>query len=210
MLGAQPTSSQELAAVVATLEQFGIAADGAVCDSQDLAGLAKSAGLRLVAASVAAAPRIRDDRTKPVAHRTPDEREERAPAREGRHRRRANGHIGADIERALETTLFYKGTLRSGQSLSAAGNIVVLGNVNPGAELVATGDIVVWGALRGVAHAGAEGDDEASVFALKLEPTQLRISRFVAVSPDERRRHRKGWPEAARIRNGRIAIEREG
>lgn len=209
MLGAQPAAGEEIAAVVAALEQFGITADGAVCDSQELAALAKSAGLRLVAASVAAAPRIRDDRTKPVAHRTPDEREEGPHRHEERPRRRANGHVGADIERALETTLFYKGTLRSGQSLNAAGNIVVLGDVNPGAELVATGDIMVWGALRGVAHAGAEGDDAASVFALRLDPTQLRISRFVAVAPDDRRRRRKHVAEAARIRNGRIAIEHQ-
>lgn len=206
MLGAMPAEATELAAVIATLEQFGIAADGAVCDSETVSSLAKAAGLRLVAASVAAAPRVRDDRTRPVAERTPDEREDRP-----RHkRRRANGHRGAEVERALESTLFYKGTLRSGQSLSAYGNIVVLGDVNPGAELVATGDIVVWGALRGVAHAGAEGDEETSVYALRLEPTQLRISRFVAVAPDEKRRRRIHGPEAARVRNGRISIEREG
>jgi len=207
MLGAQPAEPTELAAVVATLEQFEIVADGAVCDSEAVAALAKSAGLRLVAASVAAAPRVRDDRTRAVADRTPDEREEHHIQRETRRKRR-NGHSGADLERSIETTLFYKGTLRAGQSLSAMGNIVVLGDVNPGAELVATGDIIVWGTLRGVAHAGAEGDEEACVFALRLEPTQLRISRHVAVSPDERRR-RKSGPEAARVRAGRIAIDKE-
>ena len=207
LLGAQPAEAAELAAVVATLEQFEIVADGAVCDSEAVATLAKSAGLRLVAASVAAAPRVRDDRTRAVADRTPDEREERHHRREARRKRR-NGHSGADLERAVETTLFHKGTLRAGQSLSALGNIVVLGDVNPGGELVATGDIIVWGALRGVAHAGAEGDEEACVYALQLEPTQLRIARYLAVSPDERRR-RKPVPEAARVRNGRIAIEKE-
>ena len=207
MLGAQPASGPELAAVIATLEQFGISADGAVCDSEAVAGLARSAGLRIVAASVAAAPRVRDDRTKPVSQRTPDERKERPHHHE--RRRHGNGHLAAAIERSLETMLFYKGTLRSGQSLNAAGNIVVLGDVNPGAELVATGDIVVWGALRGVAHAGAEGDDSASVYALRLEPTQLRISRFVAVAPDDRRRRHGRGPEAARIKDGRILIDRE-
>ena len=48
------------------------------------------------------------------------------------------------------------------------GNIVVVGDVNPGTELVATGDIVVFGRLLGVAHAGAQGDNEAKVYALQL------------------------------------------
>jgi len=40
---------------------------------------------------------------------------------------------------------------------------VVLGDVNPGAEVVAGGDIIVLGALRGVAHAGAMGDEDTVV-----------------------------------------------
>ena len=69
-------------------------------------------------------------------------------------------------------TLYHVGTLRGGQSLHNLGNIVVVGDVNPGAELVASGDIVVFGALRGVAHAGAQGDAGARVYAIELAPTQ--------------------------------------
>src|SRR5579872_7333144 len=58
MLGGESAEAPELAAVIATLEQYGITADGAVCDSDSSAAVARSAGLRLVAASVAAAPEL--------------------------------------------------------------------------------------------------------------------------------------------------------
>jgi len=80
--------------------------------------------------------------------------------------------------------------------------------VNAGAELVATGDIVVWGGLRGVAHAGAQGDESAAVYALRLEPMQLRIARCIAIAPPHEKRQKHATPEVARIREGKIAIER--
>jgi len=201
MLGSQGAEAAELAAVIATLEQFGIVADGAVCDNDEVAALARSAGLRLVGASIAAAPRSRDDRTGPAAHgRGTSVGPERSSGK-----REDNGHAVAPV--APGETLYHKGTVRSGQSLSSRGNIVIIGDVNAGAELVAAGDIVVWGALRGLAHAGAEGDESAKVFALRLEPMQLRIASKVAVAPDERKQKRRSAPEVARLRDGGIVTE---
>ncbi|MDQ2817364.1 MAG: septum site-determining protein MinC [Candidatus Eremiobacteraeota bacterium] len=200
MLGTLPAEPAELAAVVATLEQFGIVADGAVCESEELAALARSAGLRLVAASVAAAPRAKDDRTEGGDGR----RKASAAQRDLNGAPRAEGS-SLPLTQTGETH-YYNGTLRSGQSISARGNIVVVGDVNPGAELVATGDILVWGRLRGIAHAGAQGDEACAVFALRLEPMQLRISRAIAIAPPEKRKKRGGVPEEARLREGRIAI----
>lgn len=195
MLGAEPADAAELAAVIATLEQFGIAADGAVCDSDSVATLARSAGLRIVAASVAAAPRSRDDRTG-----QPEQRARRhAPARAG-----APSPNGASADGQIR---YHKGTLRSGQSISSVGTIVVVGDVNAGAELVAAGDIVVWGTLRGVAHAGAQGDEHACVYALRLEPMQLRISRCIAIAGPHEKRAKRTTPEVARVRDGKISIE---
>ncbi len=195
MLGAAPAEATELAAVIATLEQFGIVADGAVCDADEVAALAKSAGLRLVGASIAASPRSRDDRTGPARDRHAKTRSR-------------NGHDSSAVvpERGLGETLYHKGTVRSGQSLTSRGTIVVVGDVNAGGELVATGDILVWGALRGVAHAGAEGDESAKVFALRLEAMQLRISTKLAVAPEQRRKKPAG-PEVASLRDGRIITE---
>ena len=103
-------------------------------------------------------------------------------------------------------TLYHKGTLRGGQSLHHPGHIVVVGDVNPGAELVATGDIIVLGALRGVAHAGAQGDDTACVIALELSATQLRIATRIAVAPDGEQSSPRGVHHA-RIDGERIIIQ---
>jgi septum site-determining protein MinC len=101
-------------------------------------------------------------------------------------------------------TLYHVGTLRGGQALHHTGNIVVIGDVNPGTELVATGDIVVFGRLLGVAHAGAQGDNDAKVYALHLQATQLRIATCIAV--DEERSRDASDPEVAFVRDGRIVI----
>ena len=104
---------------------------------------------------------------------------------------------------AAPVTLYHRGTLRGGQALQQFGSIVVVGDVNPGAELVATGDIVVFGALRGTAHAGAQGDTAARVYALELQPTQLRIATCIAAGDDAQRER---GPEVAFIDGDRIAI----
>jgi septum site-determining protein MinC len=88
--------------------------------------------------------------------------------------------------------------------LHHTGNIVIIGDVNPGAELVATGDIVVFGRLAGIAHAGAQGDDNARIYALDLVPTQLRIATSIAAE-DGAKSH-VGAPEAAVARNGQIVV----
>lgn len=109
--------------------------------------------------------------------------------------------------RLVETppgTLYHSATLRGGQTLHHAGNIVVVGDVNPGAELVATGDILVFGRLAGIAHAGARGDENARIYALDLAPTQLRIATHIAA--DERAKPRSVAPEAALVREGQIVV----
>jgi len=103
-----------------------------------------------------------------------------------------------------EEAVLLSRTLRSGQSLRYPGHVVVIGDVNPGAEIIAGGNVVVWGRLRGVVHAGAAGDEQASVCALDLAPTQLRIAGQIAVSPDRRGRPK---PEMARIRDGQLVAE---
>lgn len=111
-----------------------------------------------------------------------------------------------DITGVLPDTLLYKGTVRSGQRIAYDGSVVIVGDVNPGAEVRATGDIVVMGVLRGLAHAGAEGDTSASVVALRLEPTQLRIGDVIG-RPPEGERSAGSEPEVARLRDGTIVVE---
>ncbi len=103
-------------------------------------------------------------------------------------------------------TVLIRRSLRSGQSVSFNGNIVVMGDVNPGSEVCAAGDIVVFGALRGVAYAGANGSAAARVIALRLTPTQLRIADKITRSPDDEVQAPSG-PEMAYLRDGAIVIE---
>jgi len=113
--------------------------------------------------------------------------------------------IRAPAEDLSEGLLLHR-TLRSGQSLQHPGHVVVIGDVNPGAEIIAGGDVVVWGKVRGMVHAGALGDNEATVCALQLTPTQLRIGSHIATSPEEKRS--KGLqPEVAFVHDGRIVAE---
>jgi septum site-determining protein MinC len=114
------------------------------------------------------------------------------------------------VVRALDTNLageeavLVQRTMRSGYRLAHQGHVIVIGDVNPGAEIIAGGSIVVWGRLRGVAHAGADGNEKAVVCALDMMPTQLRIADQIAITP-----HRKGkpQPEVVRIVNGQVVAE---
>ena len=81
-------------------------------------------------------------------------------------------------------TLYIQRTLRSGQTLTADGNIVIVGDVNPGSEIKAVGDITVWGVLGGIAHAGIEGNQFAKIRALKMNAIQIRIADVFARRPD--------------------------
>jgi len=107
---------------------------------------------------------------------------------------------------SCENTILVRRTLRSGQKVHYHGNVVILGDVNPGAEVVATGDIVVMGALRGVAHAGARGNDKAIVAAFRLQPTQLRIGNYIS-RPPEGDAARPAVPEVAQVKEGVVVID---
>ncbi len=110
-----------------------------------------------------------------------------------------------DVLPPEQQALFLEQTLRSGQSIHYTGNVTLIGDVNPGAEIVAGGNIIVWGALRGVAHAGAFGDEETAICALDLQPSQIRIAGYIGRAPDGRRGSAE--PEIARIEGGQIVAE---
>ncbi|MBD3308614.1 septum site-determining protein MinC [candidate division KSB3 bacterium] len=108
-----------------------------------------------------------------------------------------------------ESAFYFRGTVRSGQSLEFPGNVVILGDINPGAYVVASGDILVMGRLHGVVHAGAEGEERAVVVGVSFNPSQLRIAQYIGRPPDERPRFRAKRPqtEKAYIKDGAIVIE---
>ncbi len=96
-------------------------------------------------------------------------------------------------------------TLRSGQQVNYDGAVVVIGDVNAGARVIAGGDIIILGACRGVAHAGARGDESATITAGRILATQLRIAGLIARAPDDL--DKPACIETARIMNGKVVIE---
>ena len=108
-------------------------------------------------------------------------------------------------------TLYINQTLRSGQTVSYEGNMLIIGDAHPGSEIVATGDITVWGILGGIAHAGSLGNVTAKVRALKLNAIQLRIAGLYARRNDTLnvpyvQKTNEFTPEEAQIEEGKIVI----
>lgn len=126
---------------------------------------------------------------------------------------------GADGDAGRVQTLHR--TLRSGVTVRHNGDLIVFGDVNAGAQVVADGNIVVLGSLRGVAHAGARGDETASVVAFDLQSTQVRIASHIALAPErteaggsrlrtllqrDRPSERTFSPEIAQLQGGAIVF----
>ncbi len=100
--------------------------------------------------------------------------------------------------------LIYYRNIRSGQKISAPGSVIIWGDVHESAEISAGGDIIVLGRLGGIAHAGCYGDMNSIVFALHLNPTQIRIAnRISRASEDSSKRN---FPEIAYFDQDNICI----
>ena len=122
----------------------------------------------------------------------------RAPAR--------RRYAPVDLDECI--TKYYRGTLRSGRLISYDGNVVIIGDVNPGAEVEATGNIIVLGNVRGIVHAGAGGNKDASVIALNFTPTQLRVADVITRKAERHGGANSGnAPEIAYLRGDAIIIE---
>ncbi len=108
-------------------------------------------------------------------------------------------------------TLYLNQTLRSGQTVTFEGNILIIGDAHPGSEIIAEGDITVWGILGGIAHAGSKGNVTSKVRALKLNAIQLRIAGLYARRNDTLnvpyvQKTNEFTPEEAQIEDGKIVI----
>ncbi len=105
---------------------------------------------------------------------------------------------------AQSLALTIGGTVRNGQKITYQGDIIVMGDANPGSHLIAGGNVIVLGALRGVAHAGAFGEEGGTICAFTLTPTQLRIAGYIARPPEGLKR--PDSPQMAKVAQGRIEI----
>lgn len=110
-------------------------------------------------------------------------------------------------EVSTSETRFHRGSLRSGQRLEEEGSIVIIGDVNSGAEVIAGDNVIVLGALRGLAHAGAKGNEKAIIAAGRLDTVQVRIANIVKeLNRDEEPLHKVCYVYVHPERN-RIVIE---
>lgn len=110
----------------------------------------------------------------------------------------------------VSSQIFHKGNLRSGQSMTSDGDIIILGDVKAGANVVARGNIVIIGSLLGTVHAGCDGNYNSFVIALDMRPTQIRIGELIARSADKKGGKllpSKKKPEIAYSSEGNIYIE---
>lgn len=99
--------------------------------------------------------------------------------------------------------LLVRTPLRSGQIIEHAGDVVILGDVNPGSRVVTGGDLFVLGRLRGQALVGQPDREDAAIYALSFEPSQVRIATVWAI-PAAADLGRE--PECARIEEGAIVV----
>lgn len=104
-------------------------------------------------------------------------------------------------------TLTVRKTLRSGSAISFEGDVILFGDVNPGAQIVASGNIVILGSLKGMAHAGATGDESCFILGFNVQPTQIRIGRRIAIPPERASDARPADTEIAQVVDGQIVIE---
>jgi septum site-determining protein MinC len=104
--------------------------------------------------------------------------------------------------------LLIKTTCRSGEVIRYAGDVVVFADVNPGSEIIADGDIVVFGALRGLAHAGAGGDVQSTITAIRMETHRLQIGPYTGVSPkaNQRSKSNRISPKIAYVRRRGVYV----
>ncbi|MBF0278111.1 MAG: hypothetical protein HQM13_09985 [SAR324 cluster bacterium] len=104
-------------------------------------------------------------------------------------------------------SLLVRQTLHSGQSVRSKISVVLMGDVNAGAEIVSDQDVFVLGTIRGMVHAGAGGNRDARVFALRFQPTQIRIAELISQPSSEDKKKAQLAPEIAFIEDDVIYIE---
>lgn len=86
--------------------------------------------------------------------------------------------IHHSLDRDEKICRIIKKSLRSGECVQSRGDIIIYGDVNPGAVVKAAGNITVIGALRGIAQVSGRGN----VFAVHMQPTQIRIGNVFSYS----------------------------
>ena len=105
---------------------------------------------------------------------------------------------------------FYKGTLKNNQVIETEGSIVILGDVYPGCAVISAKNIIVLGGLYGEAYAGGNGQEDAYIVALEMEPERLTIGDFKYKYNDKKPKwgiRPKVQPKIAHVKNEKIVFD---
>ncbi len=108
------------------------------------------------------------------------------------------------VTQAKAETVIVARTVRSGGVVQSNGSAIILGDVNAGAEIIAEDDVIVVGRLRGIAHAGATGNENAVIYAQRIESPQLRIAGALAQGDGS---SIDRGPEIAHLKEGQIVLK---
>ncbi len=107
-----------------------------------------------------------------------------------------------------EQIVFHFSNLRSGQQIVTKSHVVILGDVNNGSRIESGGKVIVLGRLKGVVQAGLDPQQKGFVFALDMNPIQLRIGNAIGRASDQPTVSSKsGEAQIAYEEDGRIVIE---
>lgn len=133
----------------------------------------------------------------------------------GRDEERDKNYIKAlqHVEKRLtgpDEGQFYRGTLKNNQVIETEGSIVILGDVYPGCAVISAKNIIVLGGLYGEAYAGGNGQENAYVVALEMEPERLKIGDFKYKYSGKKPKwgiRSKVQPKIAYVKNERIVFD---
>lgn len=118
-------------------------------------------------------------------------------------------HVEKRISGANEGQ-FYKGTLKDREVLETDNSIIILGDVYPGCAVISTKNIIVLGGLYGEAYAGGNGQENAYIVALEMEPERLKVGDFKYKANTKQTKwgiRPKVQPKIAYVKNNRIVME---
>lgn len=110
-------------------------------------------------------------------------------------------HITANGERLVKKII---GNVVGSESVLSHGDIVIVGDVAPTAQVTANGDIYVIGNLRGIAHAGCDGNANAMIYAVNMNPVMIKIADKLGFCPNSSKDNGNG---VAVLEEGEIKVK---
>lgn len=103
---------------------------------------------------------------------------------------------------------FVRTTVKTGEVLESKYNLIIIGDVEKGAAVRSDANIFVLGSLFGTAHAGAGGNTNSVVVAMRLLAEELKISdTSCTIKTSTFKKFLPRVPEIAYIKDNEINIE---